>query len=106
MYRIQANATGTKHICVTDGHLQTIRDYALFQFLASSNGIVDEGVLDKLRLTIRSLIVADNVNGKPLLDLCIDVIYNKEMKAYGLRNLLSLYDEWVKTHPAETKEGE
>ena len=41
-----------------------------------------------------------------MLDLCIDVVYNKEMKAYGLRNLLALYDEWLKTHPAEAVEGE
>ena len=106
MYKIQANASGSKHIDITDAHLATIRDYSLFQFLADSHGIVDEAVLDRLRPNVRSLIVSENVNAKPLLDLCIDVIYNKEMKAYGLRNLLALYGEWLETHPAQAVEGE
>lgn len=104
MYRIQANASGSKHIDVTDDHLQTIRDYSLFQFLADSHGIVDESVLDKLKLTLRSLIVSENVNSKPLLDLCIDVIYHKDMKAFGLRKLFELYDSWQATHPVSPEQ--
>ncbi len=100
MYRIQANASGSKHIALSDGHLETIRDYNLFQFLAGSCGIIDEAVLDKLKLNLRSLIVSENVDAKPLLDLCIDVVYNQHMKAYGLRKLLELYGQWLPEHPA------
>ena len=56
MYTIQANPSGTRNIQVTDADLQTIQKYALFQHLIDSNGIVDESVLEKLRLNIRSLI--------------------------------------------------
>ena len=31
-----------------------------------------------------------------LLDLCLDVIYNQNMKAFGLKNLVDLYKQWNK----------
>ena len=31
---------------------------------------------------------------KQLLDLCLDVIYNSNMKALGLYNLAMLYADW------------
>jgi hypothetical protein len=31
---------------------------------------------------------------KALLDLCLDVIYNNNMKAIGLQNLVLLFVEW------------
>lgn len=94
MYTIQANPSGTRNIQVTDADLQTIQKYALFQHLIDSNGIVDESVLEKLRLNIRSLIASQESDSKDLLDLCIDVIYHDKMKAYGLRNLIEVYKEW------------
>ncbi len=31
---------------------------------------------------------------KGLVDLCLDVVYNKNMKAFGLHQLVLLYIEW------------
>ena len=81
MYTIQTNPTGTRTMDISDEHLQTIEKYALFQHLIDSNGIVDESVLDKLKLNVRSLIASMEENSKDLLDLCIDVIYHNNMKA-------------------------
>ena len=94
MYTIQANPSGTRSIEVSDAHLQTIEKYSLFQQLIDSNGIVDESVLDKLKLNIRSLIPSMEGNSKDLLDLCIDVIYHNNMKAFGLHQLIMLYIKW------------
>lgn len=94
MYTIQANPSGTRSIEVSDAHLQTIEKYSLFQQLIDSNGIVDESVLDKLKLNIRSLISSMEGNSKDLLDLCIDVIYHNNMKAFGLHQLIILYIKW------------
>ena len=98
MYTIQANPTGTRSIQVTEDDLRTIEKYALFQHLIDSNGIVDESVLEKLRLNIRSLIAAQETYCKDLLDLCIDVIYHKDMKAFGLHQLILLYIQWEDEH--------
>ena len=94
MYTIQANASGTRSIEVSEKHLETIEKYSLFQQLIDSNGIVDETVLDKLKLNIRSLIASMEENSKDLLDLCIDVIYHNNMKAFGLHQLILLYIKW------------
>ena len=91
MYTIQTNPTGTRTMDISDEHLQTIEKYALFQHLIDSNGIVDESVLDKLKLNVRSLIASMEENSKDLLDLCIDVIYHNNMKAFGLHQLILLY---------------
>ena len=95
MYTIQANPTGTRSIAVSEENLQTIEKYALFRHLIDSNGIVDESVLDKLRLNIRSLIASQEEDSKDLLDLCIDVIYHNNMKAFGLQQLVRLYLAWM-----------
>ena len=81
MYTIQTNASGTRSMEISEKHLETIEKYSLFQQLIDSNGIVDETVLDKLKLNIRSLIASMEENSKDLLDLCIDVIYHNNMKA-------------------------
>ncbi len=99
MYDIQLNESGTRHLEITDENLQTIRKYALLNGLIDSTGYINEAVLDKLRLNIRSLIAHSSENTKDLLDLCIDVIYHDKMKAYGLRNLVQLYEQWVAAHP-------
>ena len=62
MYTIQTNASGTRSMEISEENLQTIEKYALFQHLIDSNGIVDESVLDKLKLNIRSLITSDFIN--------------------------------------------
>ena len=92
--KIQTNSTGTRSIDITDDHLQTIEKYQLFRDLIDSNGYVDEQVLEKLRLNIRSLLSGDAGKDKALLDLCLDVIYHPNMKAFGLQQLVLLYINW------------
>ena len=100
---IQANSSGTRSIEITEEHLATIRKYSLLNGLIDSNGIVDESVLDKLKLNIRALLDSVGTSDKALLDLCFDVVYHKDMKALGLDNLIILYA----THglPANDEEG-
>ena len=35
-----------------------------------------------------------------LLDLCLDVIYNNNMKAFGLQQLVEAYKQWKAAQPA------
>ena len=98
MTKITANASGTRSIEISEKHLKTIRKYSLLD----SNGIINEEVLDKLKLNVRGLLESANVKDNDLLDLCLDVIYNQNMKAIGLQNLVSLYGEWLKTNGNET----
>ena len=53
MYTIQANPSGTRSLEISEENLATIEKYGLFRHLIDSNGIVDESVLEKLRLNIR-----------------------------------------------------
>ena len=94
IYKIQANTSGTRNIEVTDEHLESIEKYALLRNLSDSNGIIDEAVLDKLKFNLRSLLESDEGRDKALLDLCLDVIYNNNMKAFGLHRLVLLYLDW------------
>ncbi|MDR0658508.1 MAG: hypothetical protein LBG18_06205 [Mediterranea sp.] len=96
MYTIQANPSGTRTIKVSEENLKTIEKHALFRQLIDSNGIVDEVVLEKLKLNARSLITAyEDEDSDDLLDLCIDVIYHNDMKAFGLQQLIKLYLTWL-----------
>jgi hypothetical protein len=104
MYKIQANQSGTRSIEVSDLHLETIDKYQLLRNLVDSNGIIDEGVLEKLKLNVRALLEADNCQDKALLDLCLDVIYNSNMKALGLHNLVLLYVDWLDKRTANETE--
>lgn len=106
MYNIQLNESGTRHLDITTENLQTIQKYHLFQGLVDSTGYVTEEVLDKLKMTVRSMIAHSQENTKDLLDLCIDVIYHDKMKAYGLKNLMAAYLEWESQQSAaETPEA-
>ena len=98
MYKIQANPSGTRSIEVSDAHLATIDKYALFRNLVESNGIIDDTVLDKLKLNVRSMLESEAGSDKNLLDLCLDVIYNNNMKAFGLHKLVLLYIQWKQEH--------
>lgn len=92
--KIQTNSSGTRSIEIHESHLQTIEKYQLFRDLIDSNGYVDEQVLDKLKLNVRALLEAQAGLDKDLLDLCLDVIYHPNMKAFGLQQLVLLYINW------------
>ncbi|MBR6841315.1 MAG: hypothetical protein IKM77_03315 [Prevotella sp.] len=92
--KIQANATGTRSIEVSDQHLATIEKYQLFRNLIDSTGYVDEQVLDKLKFNIRGLLESQDGVDKDLLNLCLDVIYHPNMKAFGLQQLVLLFINW------------
>lgn len=94
MAKIQANISGTRHIEVTEQHMETLDKYQLLRGLVDSHGYVDEDVLEKLKLNIRSLLESEAGRDKALLDLCLDVIYNPNMKALGLQNLYLHYVDW------------
>lgn len=104
MYTIQANPSGTRSMEISEENLVTIEKYSLFQHLIDSNGIVDEAVLEKLKLNICSLIASQEEDSKDLLDLCIDVIYHNNMKAFGLQQLIKLYLTWLSKQEAEEEE--
>ena len=87
MAKIQTNSSGTRSIEVTDEHLQTIDDYQLLRDLIDSTGYVDEDVL-------RSMLESEAGRDKRLLDLCLDVVYHPNMKAFGLQQLVMLYINW------------
>ena len=72
----------------------TIEKYQLFRDLIDSNGYVDEQVLDKLKMNIRALLEGDAGHDIYLLNLCLDVIYHPNMKAFGLQQLVLLYINW------------
>ena len=92
--KIQTNSSGTRSIEVEESHLETIEKYQLFRDLIDSNGYVDEAVLDKLKLNVRALLEASSGLDKDLLDLCLDVIYHPNMKAFGLQQLVLHYINW------------
>ncbi len=92
--KIQSNASGTRSIEISDTHLETIEKYQLLRDLIDSPGYADEQVLDKLKLSIRALLEGQAGLDKDLLDLCLDVIYPPNMKAFGLQQLVLLYINW------------
>lgn len=94
MYKIQSNQSGSRSIDISDRHLETIEKYQLFRDLIDSHGFVDEQVLDKLKLNIRSLLESESGRDNDLLDLCLDVIYHANMKSFGLQQLIVLFINW------------
>ena len=101
MYKIQANASGTRSINVSEERLATIKKYSLLKNLIDSTGFIDESVLDKLKLNMRSMLESNKGSDKGLIDLCLDVIYNNNMKAFGLHQLVLLYIEWMDKNQSE-----
>lgn len=104
MYTILCNLKGSRKLSVSETHLNTIEHYALFSDLLDSNGIVEENVLEKLRLNVRSLLS----NGEPdpqLVDLCEQVIFHSDMKAFGLHQLILLFIDWEKEKLDALKES-
>ena len=107
MYTIQANASGTRTIEVTESNLQTIKKYSVLMQIADSTGNISVEALDKLRFTVRSLIASQEEDSKALLELCF-VLYNDNMKPLGLGNLIECYNNWERANatPAEEQTEE
>lgn len=95
MYKIICNMKASRTMDITEKQLHTIEKYLLFNELLDSNGIVDESVLEKLRLNVRSLLES-NSSDSDLLDLCQNVLFHNNMKCFGLHQLILLYIEWEK----------
>ena len=95
MHKIQSNPSGTRSIDISDEHLTTIKKYQLLRGLIDSNGFVDEQVLDKLKFNVRAMLETETLKDNSLLDLCFDVIYHPNMKAFGLQQLVLLYIDWI-----------
>ena len=95
--KINANASGTRTIEVTEEQLQIIQKYSLLDSIKNSMGTVNEDSLAKLRLTVRSLIASQEMDAKDLLDLC-PVLYDENMKALGLTNLIQCYNNWMQSN--------
>ena len=87
---IQANPKGTRFIEVSDENLETLRRYALLAGLLDSHGIVDDGVLEKLRLRARALLESHSQDND-LLNLCQQVLFHDNMKSFSLHQLILLY---------------
>ena len=94
-YQILCNMKGSRTMTIEESHLQTIEKYTLFSELLDSNGLVDDNVLEKLRLNVRSLLENRNADSD-LLKFCQDVLFHDNMKAFGLHQLILLYIEWEK----------
>ena len=86
---------GSRSLSVEESHLNTIDHYGLFSDLLDSNGIVEEGVLEKLRLNVRSLLSTGDTDPE-LLDFCEHILFHRDMKAFGLHQLILLYIDWKK----------
>lgn len=99
-YTIQSNPTGTRTIEVKESHLETLHQYSLLSDLLDSNGIVDEAVMQKLRLNVRSLL-ENTQEDAALLQLCREIIFHDNMKAFGLHQLILLYLDWQKNNANE-----
>ena len=53
------------------------------------------------------MLETDTLKDNDLLDLCLDVIYHQNMKAFGLQQLVLLYIKWMDDRSSEEKkEGE
>lgn len=107
MYTIQANASGTRTLEVTEKYLETIRKYSLLTQIADSTGNVSEETLDKVRFTLRSLVgsAEEKEDAKELLELCF-LFYNDNMKPLGLNNLIELYKKWEATAATDESQQE
>jgi hypothetical protein len=102
MYTLPTNASGTRHIDISDRELATIERYGLFRHLIDSNGVIDEEILERLKLNLRSLVASSEGDVKDLLDLAYNVVYHDNMKAYGLQQLVRLYIRWLSADDTST----
>mgnify|MGYP006908848577 CR=1 FL=1 len=83
---------GSRFIDVTMEHLKTLEKYNLLSDLIDSSGMVDDSSLNKLQLNVKALLEHTEDN-EDLLQLCQDVLFHDNMKAFGLHQLILLYIE-------------
>ncbi len=101
MFTILCNMKGSRKLNIEEAHLNTIDHYGLFSDLLDSNGIVEESVLDKLRLNVRSLL-SNSEPDPQLINLCEQVLFHRDMKAFGLHQLILLFIDWKKGQETKT----
>ena len=102
---ITLNASGTRTLSVSVEDFETLRHYRLLDDLVGSHGVVDDETLERLRRTLRSLIASTDGDVKPLLNLCVNVVFHDRMKAYGLAQLIAAYRQYIaKTAPSSDNE--
>lgn len=96
MYKIQTNQTGSREMLITDAHLRTIENRALFKDLVDSTGIINEEVLEKLKMNVRALLEHEK-DAHDLIVFSHEVLFHDNMKAFGLGQLIKLYINWLNT---------
>lgn len=96
MYKIPTNQTGSREMLITDAHLRTIKERSLFKDLVDSSGIINEEVLEKLKMNVRALL-ENELNAHDLIVFSHEVLFHDNMKAYGLAQLIKLYKNWLET---------
>ncbi len=94
--KIQLNEKATHFLEITEQHLQTLQQYALFQDLVDSTGYITEDTMLRLKLRTRSLVLTTVPVPQDLLDLYAEIICHDKMKSFGLKQLMEAYAEWTK----------
>lgn len=100
MYKIICNMKGSRTMAVTEDNLLALEKYNLFADLVDSNGIVDDGVLERLQFNVRSLMQSSS-HDVDLISLAQDIIFHPNMKALALHQLILLYIDWQKEKETE-----
>ncbi len=93
--KIQLNEKATHFLEITEQHLQTLQQYALFQDLVDSTGYITEDTMLRLKLRTRSLVLTTVPVPQDLLDLYAEIICHDKMKAFGLKQLMEAYTAWT-----------
>ncbi len=101
MYKIQANQSGTRSIEVSDQHLRDYRKVSVTSQPRRQQRHYRRGSARQTETQCAFTPRSSDIKDKELLDLCLDVIYNQNMKALGLHNLVLLYVDWKDKKQAE-----
>ena len=91
---------GSRTMAVTEDNLLALEKYNLFADLVDSNGIVDDGVLERLQFNVRSLMQSSS-HDVDLISLAQDIILHPNMKALALHQRILLYIDWQKEKETE-----
>ena len=79
----------------SQGKTSRLGVFMLLLLIAEAVLILLSWILSAMRVDgVRSLLSGDAGKDKALLDLCLDVIYHPNMKAFGLQQLVLLYINW------------